>query len=333
MEQKEANNTPSEEPETLDKDGDEIIVADSSDQTPQDPAGESKQPVAAAKVKSKSPLSKFFARFNIYLLLFALLLLIAGVVAFVSYQKDKANFAKKENINNQPLSDEVLEQLRQTDVTVGDPKQILSVESNAIFAGQVLIKGNLEVAGQIKSGVPVSLSSLNVSGTTTFGKIQGGELQITGNSTIQGQLNVQKGLTVAGSASVSGLLSAAQLNIQNLEVSGDLKINRHIDAGGGTPGRSNGSALGAGGTSSISGTDTAGTVAINTGGGPPAGCLVNVTFNQRYNGTPHVVVSPVGSAGGGLGYYVNRSNTGFSICTVTAPPAGQSFAFDYIVID
>ncbi len=332
MEQKDANNNPTE-PETLDKENGEVILADLS---PKDTPNSAATPDSAPKktdVKAKNPIVKFLARFNIYLLLFLLLLLLAVLVSFVSYQKDKSNLAKKENINNQPLSEEVLEQLRQTDVTVGDPKQILSVESNAIFAGQVLIKGNLEVAGQIKSGVPLSLASLNVSGTTTFGKIQGNELQITGDSTIQGQLNVQRGLTVAGSASINGLLSAAQLNIQNLQVGGDLKLNRHIDAGGGTPGRSNGGALGGGGTSSISGSDTAGTIAINTGSNPPAGCFVNVTFVNRFNGTPHVVVTPVGSAAGHLAYYINRSNSGFSICSASVPPAGQSFAFDYIVIN
>lgn len=333
MEQKEQANTQPAEPESLDKEQSEVIVADNSQSAnPDSPATNADSPASPSPKKPQNPLVKFLAKFNIYLLLFFLMLLLAGLIAFVSYQKDKSGLNKKDNINNQPLSDQVLEQLRQTDVTVGDPKQILSVESNAIFAGQVLIKGNLEVAGQIKSGVPVSLSNLSVSGTTTFGKIQGGEMQIAGNSTIQGQLTVNKGIT-ASSASISGLLSAAQLNIQNLEVSGDLRVNKHIDAGGATPGRSNGSALGAGGTSSISGTDIAGTVNINTGGGPPAGCFVNISFAQRYNSTPHVVITPVGSAGAGIAYYVNRSSSGFSICTASAPPAGQSFAFDYIVID
>lgn len=331
MEQKTTPTPESEEAESESLQAQETTVVSDATGAPAS-GGDQPQPAPPQKKSVKYKLQSFFKKINIYFLLFILLILIAGVVGFVSYQKNKED-TKKSGISTSPLSQDVLDQLKQTDVRVGDPKQILSVESNAVFAGQVLVKGNLEVAGQIKSGVPLSLASLNVSGTTTFGKIQGGELQITGNSTIQGQLTVQKGITVMGSATVSGLLSAAQLNIQNLEVGGDLKINKHIDAGGSTPGRTNGSALGAGGTSSISGTDTAGTVSINTGGSAGIGCFVNVTFVQKYNGTPHIVLTPVGSAGGGVDYYINKSNTGFSICTSNTPPSGASFGFDYIVID
>lgn len=331
MEQQTTEDTKPEESESLQAQETTVVDDATSPATPG-----SQLPVTPPEPQKKSfknKLQSFFKKINIYFLLLILLVLVAGLVGFVSYQKNKEE-TKKADISTSPLSQDVLDQLKQSDVRVGDPKQILSVESNAVFAGQVLIKGNLEVAGQIKSGVPLSLASLSVTGTTTFGKIQGSDLQITGNSTIQGQLTVQKGLTVSGSASVSGLLTAAQLNIQNLEVSGDLKINKHIDAGGGTPGKSNGSALGAGGTSSISGTDTAGTVSINTGGSAGAGCFVNITFVQKYNGTPHIVITPVGSAGGSVDFYINKSgSTGFSICTSNAPPSGASFGFDYIVID
>ena len=102
--------------------------------------------------------------------------------------------------------------------------------------------------------------------------------------------------------------------------------------GGGTPGKTDGTALGGGGTASISGTDTAGTVNINTGGGTVAGCFVTIGFTQNFS-SPHVVITPVGSAAAGINYYINRTNSGFSICTTNAAPVGQSFAFDYVVID
>lgn len=69
-----------------------------------------------------------------YLLLFLLVVLLALIVVFVSYNRDKSNEAKTTDINTQPLSQDILDQLRQTDVTVGDPKQILKVEANAVFA-------------------------------------------------------------------------------------------------------------------------------------------------------------------------------------------------------
>src|SRR5206468_4683422 len=107
----------------------------------------------------------------------------------------------------------------------------------------------------------------------------------------------------------------------------DLTLTHHIIAGGATPGRNNGSALGGGGSASVSGSDTAGTVSINVGSSPPSGCFVTVNFTQKYSNTPHILLTPVGSGAGGLAYYVNRTSTNFSICDSATPPAGTSFAF------
>lgn len=271
---------------------------------------------------------------NIYLLLFILILLLAVVIVVVSViQNRRTNQELQTQITTEPLSQEALDQLRQTDVKVGDPKQILTVESNAIFAGKVLIRDSLEVAGEIKAGGPLTLPGLNVSGQTTLNQVQASQLQLAGNAIFQGQVAIQNNLSVSGSGSFGGTLTAASLNIQNLQINGDLQFTRHIDAGGGTPSRSNGSALGGGGTSSVSGTDTAGTVAINTGSNPGPGCFATITFTQRFNGTPHIAITPVGSSAANLNYYINRSNTDFSICTTNAAPSGQSFAFDYVAID
>lgn len=286
------------------------------------------------KKKKRGGAKGLLAKFNIYLLLFVFILIIAGVVTIISIIKSRqVSNETKAQIKTEPLSQEALDQLRQTDVKVGDPKQILSVESNAIFAGKVLIRDNLEVAGQLKVGGPLSLPGLSVSGNTTLGQVQANQLQLSGGATIQGQVSIQNSLSVTGSGSFGGSLTAASLNVQSFQINGDLQFTKHLDAGGGTPGSSGGSALGGGGTSSVSGTDTAGTVAINTGGGPPAGCFVTVTFTQRYNGTPHVVVTPVGATAGSLDYYINRTGTNFSICSANAAPGGRSFAFDYVVID
>lgn len=285
------------------------------------------------KKKKNSGVKGLAGRFNIYLLLFIFIMLIAAVVTFISYQQNKkSNDKASQTISTTPLSEEDLKKLRQTDVKVGDPKQVLSVESNAIFAGKVLIRDSLEVAGQIKVGGPLNLPGISVSGTSIFDQVKVSNLQISGNATIEGQLNVQSGLNVTGNLTVGGAISAGRLNIQTLTVSQDLQLSRHIDAGGGTPGSSGGSALGGGGTSSVSGTDTAGTININTGSGTVPGCFTSVTFTQKFN-SPHVVITPVGSAAGALNYYINRSATGFSVCTASAAPTGQNFAFDYIVID
>lgn len=285
------------------------------------------------KKKRGNAVKSVATKVNIYLLLFVFIILVAGTVTFISYQRNK-EAADKDNatVSTTPLSEEDLEKLRQTDVKVGDPKQVLSVESNAIFAGKVLIRDSLEVAGQIKVGGPLNLPGISVSGASIFDQVQVNNLQIAGNATVQGQLNVQSNASVSGGLTVGGTITAARLNIEVLSINQDLQLSRHIDAGGSNPGKADGSALGAGGTASVSGTDTAGTININTGGGTVAGCFVTISFTQKFN-APHVVVTPVGSAAGSLNYYINRSSTNFSICTNSAAPVGQSFGFDYIVID
>jgi cytoskeletal protein CcmA (bactofilin family) len=323
-----SNNNPIEgeslEAQTLDSSASDVIDA-SNGQVKAGADGNGKPP--------KQQIKGFFGKINIYLLLFVFVIIIAIVVTGISYLRSKSVEQKQTQIVTEPLSQEALDQLRQTDVKVGDPKQVLSVESNAVFAGRVLIRGGLEVAGEIKSTSPLSVNGLTVTGNTILSETQASVLQVTSNATIQGQLNVQNNLSVSGSGSFGGSLTASKLNVENLQINGDLQFTRHLDAGGGSPSKSDGTALGAGGTSSVSGTDTAGTVAINTGGGTSAGCFVTVTFNQKYNDTPHVVITPVGIAGGSVNYYISRNTTSFSICTANAAPSGQSFAFDYIVVD
>jgi hypothetical protein len=61
--------------------------------------------------------------------------------------------------------------------------------------------------------------------------------------------------------------------------------------------------------------------------------FVSLSFAQKFAATPHVVITPIGSAAAGLQYYINRDANGFSIGTINAPPAGANFGFDYIVIE
>lgn len=312
-----------EEKKTEDTGVDDLEAVETSEDTSSDSV--------APKPKRLLSLRQVISKLNIYLLAFILLVLISAVGSFFAFYKAK-NSNEVTGVSSSQLDQSSLDKLKETDVKVGDPKQILSIESNAIFAGKVLVRDSLEVAGQIKVGGPLSLPGISVSGTSNFDQVQINNLQIAGNTTIQGQLNVQKGMNISGPLNVGGTLSAASLNIQTLQINGDILLNRHLDAGGGTPGRSNGGALGNGGTSSISGTDTAGTVNINVGSSPSAGCFTTITFSQRFN-TPHIVITPVGSSGGGINYYINKSSANFSICTSSPAPAGSTFAFDYIVID
>lgn len=288
------------------------------------------------KVKNKpSPIKRIkdiFSHINIYFLLFIFIMMIAAMVAYVSFTQSKKEEAPT-TISTTPLDPNALSELQGNDVKVGDPKSTLSVESNAIFAGKVLIRDSLDVAGTIRVGGAVSLPGITVSGTSSFDQVSANNLAVSGDVSIQGQLTIQRGITVSGSASFSGPISAPSISVDRFTLNQDLQLNRHIDAGGPTPGKVDGNALGGGGTASVSGSDTAGTVTINTGGGPVAGCFITVRFVNAYGGNPHVTIAPVGLAAASLQYYINRSATEFSICTATPAPASASFSFDYIVID
>lgn len=289
--------------------------------------------VANSPLPKQGGLKQTLRRFNLYLLLFVFILAIAGAITAVAYfQSKKATITS--TLKAQTLTQQTLQQVANSDATIGNAQQILNVQSSAVFAGKVLVRDSLEVAGNLQVGGTVALSNITVSGTAGLGKTQvSKDLSVAGDTALQGSLTVTKSLQVNGSGAFSGPLSAPQITTSSFQLNGDLVLTRHITTGGGTPGRSNGPALGSGGTSSVSGSDTGGSVSINTGSNPAAGCFVTVTFTTKYNAVPHVIITPVGSAAGGLAYYVNRDTSSFSICNSSPPPAGSSFGFDYFVVN
>ncbi|MES2971108.1 MAG: hypothetical protein V4702_02180 [Patescibacteria group bacterium] len=304
-----------------------VVGGDSNPSNNNIPEPKKKSKSAGGRVRS------LIGRLNIYLLLFILIVVVAIGFTLISIQSNRKEAAPT-TITTQDLSPEDLKKLNNSDVSVGDPKQTLSVESNAIFSGKVLIRDSLDVAGGIKVGGPLSLPGITVSGTSGFDIVQANKLTVAGDTNIQGQLTAQKGLTVTGGGSFGGPISAPQITVQSFQLTGDLQLNRHIDAGGTTPGKVDGNGLGSGGTVSISGTDTAGTITVNIGGGSPSsGCFVTANFTQAFNSVPHVVVTPVGAGAANINYYVNRTTGNFQLCFSGPALSSGSFSFDYIVID
>jgi hypothetical protein len=269
---------------------------------------------------------QFLDRLNLYsIALIGILFVLGGVSYYAIVQNRKS--AKATLLNTQKLTQDTLNKLGGTDTTVGDPKQTLSIESNAIFTGGVIIRGNTDIAGTLKIGGPLSLPGLSVGGTANLEQAAVKSLTDSGDASIQGKVTIQNGL------SVSGTLSATLISADSLQLNKDLTLSHHITGSGGTPGHSNGNALGGGGTSSNSGTDISGTVAINTGNSAPAGCFITINFVTNYASTPHVVISPSSSAAASISYYVNRSNNNFSICTASDPPDNTAgIIFDYVVV-
>lgn len=312
---------------TIETDSLEHGAADSGSSQPV--KGSPAQPPAKHQPNLFKRISK---RVNIYLLLFILVLVISGAVLVVTLYSGRS--AQEPKIASQSIPTDTLKQLATADATVGDPKQVLNVQSNAVFAGKVLVQGSLDVAGQIHVNGTLSLPGITVSGDSTFDQLQVNKsLTIGGDASVLGQLNVKKSLAVSGGGTFGGAVTTPQLATNQLQLLGDLVLSSHLVGSGATPGRSGGGALGGGGTASVSGSDTAGSVNINTGSGPAANsCFLTVNFTSSFSNTPHVVVTPTSSAASVVSYYVTKSNSGFSICTSSAPPANSSLTFDYIVI-
>jgi cytoskeletal protein CcmA (bactofilin family) len=290
---------------------------------------------AKKKLSPGSIMSKLASRINIYLLAFILLVVASLIIVFVVMQSSNKQAAEQREIKTQELTQEAIDSLTSNEATVGDPKQLLNVESNAVFAGKVLIRDGLDVAGPIKVGGDLSLPGITVSGRSAFDEVSMNNLSIAGDTSVQGRLTVQSGLTVNGQASFGGPVSAPSITIDSLSINGDVQFSRHLDAGGGTPAVSGGAATGSGGTVTISGTDTAGTVTVNKGSGGGNGPLATVTFATPFNGNPHVVFSLVTTSAdlaAGNYFLSSRTTTGFTI-SVGALPTTGSVSFDYVAID
>jgi hypothetical protein len=298
------------------------LEGNSTAQTP--PPGD-QPPKDTPKTKRGIPGKK-----NIWLIVYILIVLgaVAVVIMSVKNSKPTTTVTKAGSLTDQQLSS-----LKGNTTLVGDSKQTIDIQGSTIFEGGILARSDVSIAGSLKVGSGISIPSITVGGNGTFGQIGiSGGLNVGGDAQVQGQLTVQKNLTVTGAASF-GSLNVSSLGVTTLQLRGDININQHIVASGGNPGRSLGTAVGGGGTASVSGSDTAGTVAINTGSSPPAGCFITVNFTKGFSSTPHVVISPSNSQAAGLQYYTNRGAGSFSICSAGVPAGGTNYIFDYVVIN
>lgn len=156
-----------------------------------------------------------------------------------------------------------------------------------------------------------------------------GNKVLFGRYTADLTMTINNNLNVAGNLSVGGTFSARGFQASSLISDTTLMIGGHIVTRGLSPTASKGGGLTAPDTISISGSDSAGTVAVNIGTGTArSGIVANVTFNRAYGSTPRVVVTSIGP--GASDVYINRNANGFSIGVGSIAPGGH--AFDYIVM-
>lgn len=282
--------------------------------------------------KKLSPFKRFMRKVNIYLVGFILLVVVGAAITLVSWLNGQKP-PEQATIESQQLTTEALKSLANTDASVGNTAQTLTIQGSAVINGQTLARGNLNVAGNFQTGGSVQAPTLTVSGATNLGDTQINSLQIASNTAIQGTTSLRD-LNVSGTTSLSGPLTASQITVTRLILSGNasLEVPNHISFTGSTPSRTtNGGVLGNGGSANISGSDTAGTINVNSGNNPTTGCFITVRFNQAFPRQPRVIVSPAGQAAGQMQFYTERNTTTFSVCSANAPAANQSFAFDYFV--
>lgn len=287
-----------------------------------------------SKKKEKKPgaFKRLYRKVNLYFLLFLLIVVIGAAITIVNYLNSQKEPVPP-SIASQELSEEELKNLANTDTSVGDSSQTLTIRGNAIIDGQTLMRGNLNVAGNFQAGGSMQSPSLTISGSSNLGTAQINTLQVANDVAIQGSTTMSN-ISVSGTSTFNGPMTASQITASRIIMSGNatLEVPNHISFTGPSPSRSvNASHIGSGGTASVSGSDTAGTVRISTGNSPSAGCMVRITFNQPFTSQPRALISPVGVAAGRTQYYVERDQAGFSICASSPAPGNQTLNFDYFI--
>jgi cytoskeletal protein CcmA (bactofilin family) len=265
------------------------------------------------------------------------ILLIGGAGGYVVSVglKQKAVTQKAVSPTIQTLSDADIRKLGQVSSNLGSSNQILTIGANSVFQGKVNVVSDLTLGGKLNANGPVALTALSISGPTNVNTLSVGQgLQVAGLVSAQNGLTVQGQTSVNGNLSVAGVstfnsVSAGVIAARQLQISGPLNIG-HLVSSGPPVTASSGGVLGGGGTASVSGNDTSGTVTASYGSGGSGGTIITVAFRAAYGANVHILVTPVSDAAAQAQYYVLRTPTGFSIIVRT--PVVGTMTFDYFVV-
>lgn len=238
-----------------------------------------------------------------------------SIAGFIFIQRLPSSQVPTNNvvINTQSLDNGTLNQLASN--TNGEVKQQLTISPNTLFKSDVLVQGSTQV-----------LNDLTVGGTAT----------IQSAATVRDSLTVGRALTVGTNLNVNGIVTAASLNvgsitISSINISGNLVFGGHLIPGGATPSARTSNAAG-GGSVTISGNDTSGTITIKTGGGGlAAGEMAIINFRAAFSGTPKVQLTPTSETASSLRYYATKTTGFFTINTGTTAAPNTTYIFDYLV--
>lgn len=210
-------------------------------------------------------------------------------------------------INTQSLDNGTLNKL--TDSNGAPSKQQLTISPDTLFQNSAEISKDLIVKGQTSLQSPVTITkSLTVGGSIATG----------GNLTVTGQITASS-------------LNVGSVTLTTLRLSGDLELEGHIISTGPKP--SIITAIAArGGTANIDGSDTTGTITIQTGSATGiAGEMAIITFKSRYGSTPRVQITPVNGSASKMDYFVIKTPGFFTIETSSVADPNSIYSFDYLV--
>ena len=171
-------------------------------------------------------------------------------------------------------------------------------------------------------------------------------LDLTNGGTIQGNLNVVGSLNVTGPVTMKSLtvtddvVIAGNLTVQNITVA-NITINGHIITAGNTPVATAGTAAGTEDTLNniaapqvtIEGNDTAGTITIVAGANTSTGALAEVNFDKPFGKVPKVILTAGNEQTTDLKFFRSAQTGKFLINLKNAPQAGQTYTFDYFVVE
>lgn len=242
-----------------------------------------------------------------------------GMSAYALLQQKQEKPEATYVINTQSLDNGTLNEL--TGQADGLVKQQLTISPDTIFKNSVTVQGPATVE-----------NDLTVRGKTV----------LQGSTSVESDLSVNRSLTVVGNTSlasnlnVNGQISAASLTVGSLTISSinlssNLNFAGHLIPNGPAPAPRASTAAG-GGSVTVSGNDTSGTIVINTGNSfMTPGELAIVTFQTPFNTTPKVQLTPVNDAASALNYYATRSATFFTISSSSAASQNRQYVFDYLV--
>jgi hypothetical protein len=146
-------------------------------------------------------------------------------------------------------------------------------------------------------------------------------------------------MSIDNSGSVNIISGSLTLNSGSLIVASGSISTPKIIGNTAAPTIVSGSGAGTSATSSISGSDVAGIVRINTGTSPTAkNTIFTVTFSSAYSALPYVLVTPSSyssslATGGVSGTFTTASTTGFSMFSGDGPlRAATAYSWSYFVV-